>query len=75
MNLQKGGGAGILSVETALEQKENASAERIQKMEELHMAIAVLLILLVGIVLFVTEIIPLPVTAMSMCVADRKSVV
>ena len=33
------------------------------------MAIAVLLILLVGIVLFVTEIIPLPVTAMSMCVA------
>lgn len=38
-------------------------------MEELHMAIAVLLILLVGIVLFVTEIIPLPVTAMSMCVA------
>ena len=33
------------------------------------MAIAVLLILLVGIVLFVTEIFPLPVTAMSMCVA------
>lgn len=35
----------------------------------MSMSFAVLAILLIGVVLFVTEIIPLPVTAMSMCVA------
>lgn len=35
----------------------------------MSMSITVLLILAVGLVLFVTEVVPLPVTAMSMCVA------